>query len=557
VIELKTIGLQEAEAAIAAGKELAQRYGRPMAFVVADRDGQIIASARTDGTAARNMRQAIRKAHTAAVMGRNTLSFKRDLEDRNGSLPEWGDPALTTLQGGYVVKPVEVVERLAKRLPVEPAEDLVLGAVACGGAPNELDEDVARAMLRGMGFKPVADERLMVFWNARPAPPEAKRRTVVSLPLAEKFGGVGQEPVVAARVGNLIMTSGVPGIDMRTGKLPEDPVRQFALAYENLRTLLETMGVAGPEEIAHLTVFIPDAKYRQYINRGWMELYPEPQRAARKTNQVPLPKDMVVQLQAIAVPGESRRMVEIPGLWHRDPLPMAAQSGPYLFSSVISPQLPGSGLLAPGGAKAQLACAFENVRILLNEAGGSVDDINHMWVFLKDFTYQPAMLEEYLRMFPEFGQRPARKTVPYDLPGDTQIQIQLTAMPGGKRRNFEIEGHSHHDPIPMASATGGLLQSSGISGIDPRTNEVPDSVADQCRLGMVNIRNLLEAAGGTLDDVVSITILVRDLSLQPIVLQHLRSLFPDSGSAPAYKFVNYQMPGNTHAQFHVTALLSH
>ena len=169
-LELKTLSVAEAEKAIAAGRAMAQRYGRAMAFVVADREGELIATLRMDGAAARNLRQAIRKAKTAAIMARNTLSFKRDLEDRNGTLAEWGDPTLTTLQGGYVVKPVDVVERQAIRMQVDATDDIVLGSVACGGASNELDEDVARTMVRAMGYKPVLDERMKLIWITKPAP---------------------------------------------------------------------------------------------------------------------------------------------------------------------------------------------------------------------------------------------------------------------------------------------------------------------------------------------------------------------------------------------------
>ncbi len=556
-LDLKTLSAVEAEKAIAAGRAMAQRYGRAMAFVVADREGELIATYRMDGAAARNLRQAIRKARTAAVMARNTLTFKRDLEDRNGNLDEWGDPMLTTLQGGYVVKPVDVVERQAIRMQVDATDDIVLGSVACGGASNELDEDVARTMVSAMGYKPVVDERMKLIWIAKEAPQSNARRTAIYLPLAPQWKALGQEPVGAVRVGKLIMTSGVPGIHRKTGILPEDPVQQFQNAYDNLRYLLESMGVKGPEEIAHLTVYIPDPKYRQYINKGWMDMYLEPDRAARKTNQVPLPEGMYVQLQAIAVPGEKRQQIEIPGLAHRDPLPMGVKAGPFVFSSVISPQDPKTGENATGGALAQIKQDFENVRLFMEQAGGTLDNVNHLWVFMKDFQHQPAMVDEWVRMWPNDGDRPARKTVHYDLGFTTDIQIQATGYvaPGAKRRNFEVPGHWHHDPIPMASRVGALMQSSGISGLDPVGGKVPNDLNGQVTHAIGHLRNLMKEAGGTLDDIVTITILVRDLEMGPKIEDRLAELFPDPKSQPALKFVAYRMPGNSHMQFHVTALI--
>jgi uncharacterized protein GlcG (DUF336 family) len=47
--QLQTIGLDDAQTAIAAGMAMANRYGRAMAFVVADREGELIAAARASG----------------------------------------------------------------------------------------------------------------------------------------------------------------------------------------------------------------------------------------------------------------------------------------------------------------------------------------------------------------------------------------------------------------------------------------------------------------------------------------------------------------------------
>src|SRR5438034_10744840 len=82
-------------------------------------------------------------------------------------------------------------------------------------------------------------------------------RNSVSLPLAKEWLQRGQEPVTATRIGNMIYTSGVPGIDFRTGELAAGPERQFAAAFDNLTALLEAAG-AGPQAVGLLTVWIPD-----------------------------------------------------------------------------------------------------------------------------------------------------------------------------------------------------------------------------------------------------------------------------------------------------------
>src|SRR5262249_44671712 len=158
----------------------------------------------------------------------------------------------------------------------------------------------------------------------------------------------------ASRIGNLIYTSGVPGIDPKTGELAEGPERQFAHAFENLMTLLQKAG-AGPDDVGLLTVWIPDRTNRAYINKDWLRFYSNSNRPARKTNQAPLPKDMEVQLMATCVLNERRVPIEIAGLSHKDPLPMGAKMGAMVFSSVIAPEDPASGKIVDG-ALAQIDC---------------------------------------------------------------------------------------------------------------------------------------------------------------------------------------------------------
>jgi uncharacterized protein GlcG (DUF336 family) len=143
MLHSQSLGLEEADKAIDAGIAAAQRLGRPMAFAVADASSGLIAAVRMNGAHPRILRHSIRKAYTSATMGRNTLSFKADLEERNGSLDQWGDADLTTLPGGYVVI----------------SGGATLGAIGAGGGGPH-DEEVAAAMVRAIGFAPVEDRRV-------------------------------------------------------------------------------------------------------------------------------------------------------------------------------------------------------------------------------------------------------------------------------------------------------------------------------------------------------------------------------------------------------------
>lgn len=376
----------------------------------------------------------------------------------------------------------------------------------------------------------------------------------VYLPIAKDRLPIGQEPIAASQVGNLVFTSGVPGIDLSTGALGQGPEKQFELAFANLVALLKLAG-AGPEFIGLLTVFIPDRTNRAYINKDWLKLFPGNDRPARKTNQAPLPRGMEVQLMATAVLGAKREPLEIPGLSHKDPLPMGAKMGQFVFSSVIAPEDPKDGKLV-GGALPQIDRCFENMKLLIKSAGGSDAGINHAWVFMKDFAYQPAMVERWVNDYPRFGDRPARKTLPYDLAGDTQIQVQITGHLGGARTNYEIPGVGHDDPIPMGSSIGPLLQSSGMFGIDPANGKRVEGLEAQLEIGLRNVLSLLERAQTRREAVGHLTVMLQDFSDAPMIVEALDRVFPSSQRAPVVKFVNYRMPQHWRVQFHVTAIMT-
>jgi glc operon protein GlcG len=131
-----SLGLEEAERAIAAVFEQAKKDGRGVAVAVVDNHGELIACARMNGVHARVLRHAIRKAYTAAVMGRDTTELKKDMEGAGRILDDYGDSNITTLQGGLVVR----------------KDKQVVGAIASGGSPRMRDVDMAKIGLEAIGL---------------------------------------------------------------------------------------------------------------------------------------------------------------------------------------------------------------------------------------------------------------------------------------------------------------------------------------------------------------------------------------------------------------------
>ncbi|WP_068875906.1 MULTISPECIES: RidA family protein [unclassified Phenylobacterium] len=112
----------------------------------------------------------------------------------------------------------------------------------------------------------------------------------------------GAQPIPAAcRVGPLIMTGGVYGLDPATGTIPDDVARQAQLMFANLARILDAAG-AGLADVAKVTVYVKIPEARPAVNAEWLQAFPDPaSRPARHTQQNDhLPANMLVQCDATA-----------------------------------------------------------------------------------------------------------------------------------------------------------------------------------------------------------------------------------------------------------------
>ena len=102
-----------------------------------------------------------------------------------------------------------------------------------------------------------------------------------------------------------------------------------------------------------------------------------------------------------------------------------------------------------------------------------------------------------------------------------------------KRRSIEVAGVKHVNPIPAASRKGPFVTSGAISGADHTTGKVPEDLDAQCAAMFANVRRLIEAAGGTPDDIVKMTVWIADRALRPTLNKYWVAMFPDPHSRPA------------------------
>ena len=127
MFQRESLGIEEAERARDA--ILAALSGdNPGALAIADDRGVPILLMRQDGAPARMLSRARAKAYTAANVGIDTVDFRDNVvRGRNRTLNDWGDPMVTSLQGGIAIK----------------HKGKVIGAIAMSGNSTIRDEALA------------------------------------------------------------------------------------------------------------------------------------------------------------------------------------------------------------------------------------------------------------------------------------------------------------------------------------------------------------------------------------------------------------------------------
>ena len=116
----------------------------------------------------------------------------------------------------------------------------------------------------------------------------------------EGFSHGGLPIPAASRVGPLLITGGIHGLDIEAGK-HGDAAEQVGRMFANLQKIL-TAGGAGFEAIVRMTVYVKSPEARQAINAEWLKAFPdESSRPARHTlSYEHLPGPMLVQCDATA-----------------------------------------------------------------------------------------------------------------------------------------------------------------------------------------------------------------------------------------------------------------
>ncbi len=67
-------------------------------------------------------------------------------------------------------------------------------------------------------------------------------------------------------------------------------------------------------------------------------------------------------------------------------------------------------------------------------------------------------------------------------------------------------------PYSQAIEVNGMVYTSGMIPVIPATGEIVEGIENQARQALTNVKNLLEAAGSSMDKVVKTTVFIKDMN---------------------------------------------
>ena len=242
----------------------------------------------------------------------------------------------------------------------------------------------------------------------------------------------------------------------------------------------------------------------------------------------------------------------------------------------LSAQLPidpATGAIVAGGAAEQAEQCFKNLQAIVESIGHDMNDIIRVSIFLADIMDLNAVEKVQASFFPTY--QPARTVVAVDaLPQGALVFIEALVDNGEGTQSVpqagdlvKLTNNTHAAPYDAGSTqTVAFSHYNNITmqlPLDPGTGRpILGDVAAQTAQCLANVKAILTSVDVPFDDIVKVTIFVKDLADASVVDEVYKTFFPDSGIARA---VNY-LPARTvvpvkdlpyHCDVAVEAVVSH
>ncbi len=124
-----------------------------------------------------------------------------------------------------------------------------------------------------------------------------------------------------------------------------------------------------------------------------------------------------------------------------------------------------------------------------------------------------------------------------------------------RRESIYLEGFAHKNPVPAACRIGQHLHTGVLTGRDPETHEMPEDLDSQLANIFGHVRELMRVAGGSTDDIVKMTVFLRDYRDREALNREWIAMFPDPEDRPTRQVMAAVLDGDTLVQADLVAIL--
>jgi enamine deaminase RidA (YjgF/YER057c/UK114 family) len=193
----------------------------------------------------------------------------------------------------------------------------------------------------------------------------------------------------AVKIGPVLWAHNVTATDPIDGSIRASGIEaQAEAAFDNLERLLEREGVRR-SQLLRISGYMRDLKDKDVLNEAMVARFPEAsERPVHKYVPAVLPPGIEFALQALAVDGADRRIVEMDGIKHNDPISLGAIAGNVFVSSRVQARLQPS-------AREQAARLIDgHARRLMEHIGGSLEDVTQLVWGIGDPRFEADVREE-------------------------------------------------------------------------------------------------------------------------------------------------------------------
>ncbi len=235
--------------------------------------------------------------------------------------------------------------------------------------------------------------------------------------------------------------------------------------------------------------------------------------------------------------------------------PVLSHSVAFSHYNNLSAQLPfgADGKIVEGCIKTQAKQCFENIKVVVEDIDHVLSDIIRITVFVTDIKDVDRVDEVYASYFTTY--KPTRTTVVVnELPFGAKVQIDALmsngegTIPNAPQAGDLIKLKNNTPNAPLSSLSSQCVAFSHYNNlttqlpIDPKTGRlVVGGIKEQTKQCLTNIKEILTSIDVPFDDIVKVTIYVKDLKDVDAVNEVYSTFFPDSAIA---RFLGY-MPART------------